>query len=228
MSDGLAVKTPTDLISQAIASKVDVDQLEKLMGLQERWEEKEAKKAFFAAMNNFQENKPRIVKGNGVSHDQGKTNKFYFAPLAQIQKLVDPVLSKHGLSYSWKQDGKEGMIKITCIVKHIDGHSEESYIESEKDSSGGKNTIQAISSAVSYMKRITIMNSLGLASEDDDGASSQMSREEVEALALDKLIQLRNNKRSELDEKTANRLDEIIANEESTSYKKAIKTLESL
>jgi len=219
--------TPTDLISQGIEKGLDVAQLEKLMDLQERWEQKEAKKAFAVAMSKFQGNKPDILRQSGVSHDGGKTFKYYFASLAKIQKSVDPVLSECGLSYSFKQTGVEGKIKIICVVTHTDGHSEETWLEGKEDSSGSKNSIQSLGSAVSYLKRYTLKNALGLSEDDDDGASTQMSPDEINDLMLEKLIKLRSEKKI-TDKPTADRLDQIIKKKESTSYKKAIKILEKI
>jgi hypothetical protein len=229
MNDKLTqTATPETLLSQAINKGVDIAQLEKLMELQERWEAKQAKKAFFNAMANFQGEKPTIKRKDGVSHDQGKTFKYFFAPLPYMQSIVDPVLSKFGLSYSFKQENKDNQVKITCIVRHIDGHSEETYLESSKDTSGGKNEIQSLGSAVSYLMRYTFKNAFGLSEGDDDGVTTQLSRDELNQLALERLKTLRKEKSKSLDEVTANRLDQIIADEEETSYAKAIKTLEKL
>lgn len=221
----VAVNSPSDLLAKAIESNMGVEQLEKFMDLQDRWEKKQAEKAFFLAMNQFQANKPLIIKTNSVEYNGKK--KFDFASLAKIQKAIDPVLSNFGLSYTWKQSGEAGKVKITCVAKHIDGHSEETFLEGEHDTSGGKNAIQAVGSAVSYLKRYTLMNAFGLSADDDDGASTQMTPEEVDALMLEKLIKLSEEK-TITDEATAIRLSHIIENKESSSYKKAIKILSEL
>jgi len=96
MNKEVEVLNPMNLLSQAVSSNMPIESLERLVALQERWEAKQAQKAFFEAMNKFQADKPKIVKQNGVSHDQGKTNKFFFASLASIQEKIDPVLSKCG------------------------------------------------------------------------------------------------------------------------------------
>ena len=57
---------PTALIEKAIEKGVDFLALEKLMDLQERWEKREAEKAFFQAMNEFQAKKPKLTKGKKV------------------------------------------------------------------------------------------------------------------------------------------------------------------
>jgi hypothetical protein len=220
--------TPSNLLAQAIEKGLDIETLEKLMGLQERWNENQARKAFFDAKSKFLAKKPQIKRTSGVSHDGGKTNKYFFAKLPDIQKLVDPILSEFGLSYSFKQDMSDDKIRITCVLTHIDGHSEETYLEAGRDQSGGKNDIQALGSAVSYLQRYTFKNALGLSEGDDDGASTQLSRDEVNQMALDKLKALQNEKGELLDEKTAARLTAIIDGKEEQSYKKAIKILEDL
>ena len=52
--------TPAILISQAIAKGSDLDKLEKLLALQERFEANEARKAYHKAMTNFKANLPQI------------------------------------------------------------------------------------------------------------------------------------------------------------------------
>jgi len=151
-------------------SNVDLAKMEKIMDLYERVENRNAEKAFYLAMNQFQGNKPALIKSKSVGYDSKKGGKvdYKFNPLAKIQKAIDPVLSEHGLSYKWKQDTKGDVIRITCIVSHIDGYSEETWLEGPKDTTGSKNAIQAIGSTVSYLKRYTLENALGLSSDDDD------------------------------------------------------------
>lgn len=220
--------TPMALMSQAVANNTPIEQLEKLMDLQDRFEKKEAQKAFFVAMNQFQGNKPDILKQSTVAYN-GQT-KFKFASLAKIQKGIDPVLSRFGLSYSFKQKGLGGVITVSCVVSHIDGHSEITDLDGEHDKSGGKNAIQSVGSAVSYLKRYTLMNAFGLSSDDDDGASTQMTPDEVNQMMLEKLEQLSKDKAIEVakDASMKARLNLIIENKESTSYKKAIKILDEL
>ena len=228
MSTELANINPMSLLNQAVSSNMPIESLERLVALQERWEAKQAQKEFFEAMNKFQAEKPKIVKSDGVSHDQGRTFKFYFASLSSIQSKIDPVLSKHGLSYSWEQEEKDGKVCISCVVKHLGGHSERNHLESTLDNSGGKNAIQSLGSVVSYLKRYTLINAFGLSSADDDGASQKMTADEINEMALEKLKALRTEKMGSPNEKTLNRVDEIIANEEASSYKKAITTLNKL
>ena len=61
-SAALVPVTPNQLLAMAVEQGADVDKLEKLLQLQERWEANEAKKAFVAAMNAFKANPPEILK----------------------------------------------------------------------------------------------------------------------------------------------------------------------
>jgi len=165
--------TPPMLLSQAIEKGMNIDQLEKFISLQIEWEKREAEKAFRRAFASFQSEKPDLVKTDvaKIKSEKGEFSYNYNA-ISNIQRAVDPILSKNLLSYRWEQEQKEGKIKVTCIVSHADGHDEKTSIEAESDQSGAKNKIQAIGSTITYLKRYTLEGALGLASgKDDDGKS---------------------------------------------------------
>ena len=61
-STAVAVMNPMALIQMAIDKDSSLERLEKLMDLQERWEAKQAAKAFKAAMVEFQGKKPELKK----------------------------------------------------------------------------------------------------------------------------------------------------------------------
>lgn len=218
---------PLALIEKAIQSGAGIDQLEKLMDLQERWEKSQAVKSFNKSFNQFQTNKPEIVKNKSVEF-KGK-EQYRFAELSAVQKAVDPVLSEYGLSYSWKQHSSEnGAITIECILKHVDGHSESNSLTALPDKSGSKNDIQAIGSGVSYLKRYTLLNALGLSTGfDDDGLSTSLTQEEMKEALKDKLATLVAEYEEVLPSKMVARAGDIIANSEDLSYRKAIRWIEA-
>ena len=59
-------------------------------------------------------------------------------------------------------------ITVTCILSHIEGHSESTTLSSIADGSGNKNSIQGIGSTVTYLERYTLTGVLGLTSADSD------------------------------------------------------------
>ena len=174
--------TPADMIRMAVAGGADLEKLEKLLTLQERWEANEARKAYHKAMSEFKKNPPEIDKDKKVAY--GNT-KYNHASLANVVQKITAELSKHGLSASWttKQDEK---ISVTCKITHVLGHSEETTISALADSSGSKNSIQAIGSTISYLERYSILSILGLATkeQDDDGAatSATITKEQLQTL----------------------------------------------
>lgn len=160
------------LIQQSIEKGAELVQLEKLMELQERHEAIEARKAFNFAMSIFQTSLP-VIERNGVvdyTTSKGRTN-YSYAKLEDIAKAIKPALKESGLSYRFIQEQNESQVKVTCIVTHVNGHSEESSLYSNPDISGGKDPLKAIASAISYLRRYTLTGLLGIVvgGEDDEG-----------------------------------------------------------
>lgn len=166
--------TPGDLLRIAIEKGASMDQLEKLMDLQERYQANQARKAYVLAMTEFKQNPPEIFKRTNVSF--GTTN-YNFANLGDVCKDIVSALAVHGFSHSWQMAQLDsGKIEVTCIITHAMGHSEATRLNSAADQSGGKNSIQAIASAVTYLQRYTLLGAVGLATKemDDDGHSADL------------------------------------------------------
>lgn len=216
---------PQNLMQMAIQQGSSIEHLEKLMNLQERWEKNQARKAFYDAKAKFQQNKPIIKKSEKVSF--GNT-KYNFAPLSEIQKAIDPILADLGLSYHYKQEDLQGKIKITCVLSHELGHSEETSLDAPADTSGNKNAIQSIGSTVSYLKRYTLSNATGLSTEDDNDGTTTLSVQEAQILKQKiELIDLYFEKKDKLKDDQIKRLEEIIKKNETASYLKSIKHLKT-
>ena len=132
---------PANLLATAVQNGADIDQLKALMELQERFEDREAKKLYVQAMAAFKSDPPLIVKDTEVSF--GKT-QYNHASLGQVSTKINTALSKHGLTAAWKTLQGEGGIAVTCTITHEAGHSEETTLVSPPDNSGGKNAIQGL------------------------------------------------------------------------------------
>lgn len=165
-----AAPTPATLLQLAIAQNADIDKLEKLMELQRIWEANEARKAYAAAMADFKAEKLEIDKNRKVSY--GNTS-YKHATLDNVVNVVGAALSRHGLMHTWRTEQEGGKIRVTCIITHKAGHSESTALEASPDTSGSKNAIQAIGSAVTYLQRYTLIAATGVATgDDDDGVAS--------------------------------------------------------
>ena len=170
--------TPMQMLQIAVEKGADIDQLSKLMDLHDRWEKNEARKAFVAAKAAFKAEAPTVSKNKHVGYVSRRTSEstdYDHATLDNVADTLSPVLAKHGLSYSWETAQSESaMIRVTCVLSHVMGHSERVTLEAMPDNSGNKNTIQAVGSTVSYLERYTLLAATGVATKgmDDDGAAA--------------------------------------------------------
>lgn len=160
----------------------DLAMLEKMMDLQERFDAKQAEKAFNEAFAAFKAEAVRIVKSTIVNDGplKGKT----YANLADVVLAVTPALSKHGLSASWKLTRDEPQwMEITCTLKHVGGHSESVSMGGEPDAGPGRNKIQARASTKNYLERYTLLAIAGMAAADGDddgnGGNASATRREL-------------------------------------------------
>jgi hypothetical protein len=156
----------------ALTSNANIETLERLFTLQKDWEANEARKSFVMAMVGFKSEPMVIEKRKLVSFDtsKGKT-QYLHAELSDVVAVMVPVMARYGLSHRWSVEQAEKGITVTCIVTHCQGHSESVSMTARPDDSGGKNAIQAIASAVSYLQRYTLLAAGGMATggEDNDG-----------------------------------------------------------
>ena len=170
---GLPPATPASLLAIAVREGANLDQLERLMALQERWETNEARKAFNAAFSAFKAESVQIIKGTTIKDGPLKGKKH--ADLFDVVSAATPALSKHGLSTAWKltKDDKDWM-EVTCTLSHVAGHSESVAMGGAPDAGPGRNAIQARGSVKTYLERYTLTAILGLAARDadDDGNGS--------------------------------------------------------
>lgn len=178
----LVVMSPGQLVSQLMqqGGSMDLSAMERLMGLQERWDANEAKKAYHQAMAAFKQNPPTIYKDKHVSFStqKGQTD-YHHATIGNVVKQIVASLAEHDLSHSWTTEQREGgQVAVTCTITHKLGHSESVTLQAGRDESGGKNSIQALGSAITYLQRYTLLAITGLAVEDgsdDDGQGADGS-----------------------------------------------------
>ena len=163
----LAANSPAAIMLQAISQGTDLAQIEKMMDLQDRWERKEAEKAYNAAFANFKAEAVRIIKAKEVT--AGPLSGKSYAELHDVVHAVTPALSRHGLSASWKLTKDEPMwLEVTCTLKHVDGHSESVSMGGPPDAGGAKNALQARASTKTYLERYTLKAVCGVAEGGDD------------------------------------------------------------
>jgi ERF superfamily len=175
--------TPMDMLNRAVSSGADINMIEKLMVLHERWDATQARKAFDEAVSAAKAEIPAIQR-NATGHNSKK-----YADFAAIAKVVDPIIGKRGLSYRFRTSQTD-RISVTCILSHKAGHSEETTLIGPADTSGNKNAIQAIGSTLTYLQRYSLVQMLGLAAAADDDGKQAGNGEMVTLEQVEELVAL--------------------------------------
>lgn len=169
------------LVTFAVQNKKSIDEITKLTELYERLMAKKAEREFFAAKGEFQKLCPPIYKTGTATtvykkRDSNEETKktSHFPELSEICKVINPICQQVGLSYDWEPIQEGAKIKLSCILSHVGGHSRRVTLEAGPDDSGGKNSIQAVGSTLSYLERYTLLAIMGIAARgmDDDGNST--------------------------------------------------------
>jgi len=171
---------PLDMSNPAVAfaqlardKTIDADRLEKLIHLQERIMDRNAKMAFNAAFTAMSDQLP-VIKRNGRITDKHGNLRSRYSKYEDIQRVCKPVLKAHGFAIrhrtEWPSD-KPGTIRVVGILSHLEGHSEESAFEAPPDKNDYRTAIQDEGSTVSYGRRYTTIDVLDLQQEgvDNDG-----------------------------------------------------------
>jgi len=147
---------------------IDIDKIERFLNMQRQIEADQAERLYnedFAAM---QTELPAIEK-------RGTSNNGKYAKWEDIQEAILPVTSKFGFAVTHKTRVEADRVIVTCIVRHRDGHQDQTELPLPLDTSGSKNNVQAVGSSVSYGKRYTASALLGIRvdGDDDDGNKAQ-------------------------------------------------------
>ena len=175
------VHSPDNLLAIAVERGTDIDQLTKLMDLKDRYDAAEAKKDFDSAISGFQSELGTIIKGR-----DGHNCKY--ADIDDIAKSIRPLLAKHKMSYRFEQSQNGDQITVKCVVSHTSGHSVSCEFSAKSDKSGGKNDIQSLASAVTYLRRYTLTGALGITTGEDDNDGGRPSLTVDELLAYNNIV----------------------------------------
>lgn len=175
--------SPAAIMLQALAQGTSLDQVEKMMDLQERWERREAEKAFKEAFAEFRGHNITVQKSKTVN--RGAAGSFKQAEYEEICSKISPALSEHGLSFrhdqkfgsrKWVTDGVENdvpWVYVTCFLEHKGGHHETLSLEGPPGDLSANTDTQNMQVTASYLKRQSLLAITGTATggEDDENYS---------------------------------------------------------
>ena len=164
-------------IQQAIEKSLPVETMEKLFSLREKVKAERAKEAFVVALSDFQRVCPIIKKSKKVMNKDGRTLRYQYAPLDSIVDQIRKPLADCGISYTWNVKNDEGFITAIATVKHQLGHSETSEFKVPIDPEGYMTAPQKYASALTFAKRYSLCNALGISTGDEDTDAVDVNKE---------------------------------------------------
>lgn len=174
------------LVRLAIEQQVPVEALERLVALQERVMERDARAAFVQALAAFRQECPPILKTReneqfSVTRN-GVRRKARYAPLEDIDRIAGPIAAKHGLTWTWDTRVEGAAMHVGCRVMHVMGHSEVTTVIMPTESKAGSSPQQKYGSAQTYGMRYSLVAALGITTADDD-LDGAATAEEVETIS---------------------------------------------
>lgn len=161
-----------DIVRFAVERGVSAAELKELIVLQGIVEERQARRDFMNALAAFKAEMRPIAhsKTANITTKGGGKFSYSYTELDAIARVIDPILARHDLSYRWpasKMDEK-GMLTATCVVSHVNGHSESSSFTLPTANDSAASPQQKIGGADTYARRRSLIAVLGLTTTEDD------------------------------------------------------------
>lgn len=154
-------------ISQAIASNLPVETMERLFALRKEVKAEIAREAFTAALAKFQGDCPTIEKAKQIFDKHGKP-RYKYAPLDVIVDQVREALRSAQLSYTTDVIQEASFVTAVCKITHVMGHSETSSFKVPIDNDAYMSAPQKFAAALTFAKRYAFCNALGILTGDED------------------------------------------------------------
>lgn len=186
-AQSLAVSESAQLLSVIAAAardpQCDVEKMRALLKFKQEIDGDEARKAYWRAMAEMSAEMPRVKKDGKI--DLGSKGSIPFSTWDEMDRVIRPILKKHGFSLSFPTRVDGSTLVMACVVSHIGGHSERSEAICKPDPGHARNETQAVGSGRSYAKRYLTKDMLNIVTEgvDDDGkASGFISTQETDKI----------------------------------------------
>lgn len=180
-SPATAVNPAHEFVSAAIQQGANPDAIARMVELWQMVEERQAAAALDKALAAFQSECPVVTKER-----KGYGGHYKYATLPTIVEQVRPLLTRHGLAFTFQSRTVEDTVAAVCTVTHAAGGHRSSTFECPIDNNpkNSMSTPQRYGAAVTFAKRYALINALGIlcADEDDDCFSPT---DKVDASAAD-------------------------------------------
>jgi hypothetical protein len=183
-------------LMQALANPdISADKMQVMLQMRREILHDQAKEAYQEAFAAFSAEMPAVERDGMVDLGPGK-GRFPFTTYEQMDKILRPLLVKHGFSLQfWSSDAenKEMIIVHGALIGH--GWQRESVYPVPPDTGPGRNALMARGSAQTYAKRYIadlLCNIVRKGIDDDARRAMQATIDPKQVAELNRLIKLTN------------------------------------
>jgi len=120
--------------------------------------------------------KAQGVMGGATKNAKNPHLNSHYANLASVIDASREALTANGLSIIQTPSTQGGQVRVTTRLAHSSGQWVEETLESPAFKGRGINDLQAMGTAISYLRRYMWQAIIGQPTEDDDGATSLPQR----------------------------------------------------
>jgi ERF superfamily len=157
------------LVAELVRDKeMDLERFKQIVKLRDEFKAQEAKRIFDADFVQMKPNLPLVIK----THANSQTSSNY-AKLEDVNQKIDPVLSQFGFGTSSKVTAQTDTdVTMVLELRHRSGHAETMTLTMPIDDAGAKGNVNktklhAISSTITYIKRVGFCALLNISTGDD-------------------------------------------------------------
>lgn len=174
----VVLSSPSEMITAAMASNADLEKLEKLLVLQERWEANEARKKYAKSFAAAQAKIKAVTK----SKLNRQTNSKY-ADLGDVIEEAQPIYTEEGFAVIFYEGDttKENHMRVCADILHESGHKESYHYDVPLDGVGIKGNanmtgIHGKASSTSYGRRYLMCMIWNIPTGDDSDGNTQQNQ----------------------------------------------------
>ena len=177
--------TLIEVIAQAAKDpNVDVGKMQAILAMKERLEDRDAEVQFNRDMVALQARLPRIVKTRKI--EVKGTLRSKYAAFEDIDEQVRPLMIEYGFAASYTtEDHGPKETKVTCIIRHRQGHKESYSVIVPFDRSEYRSDAQSQGSTISFGKRYAFCLGLNVTiiGDDNDGRGGFITQQQADTIA---------------------------------------------
>ena len=181
---------------------LDVEVLERIVALKEREEDRQATRALHDAIATFQGEVGPIPKTKRVDFAgrSGHRVTYSYAPLDVIAEAIREPLARAGLSYTWDSKTEPAALHCICTVRHVHGAKVTASFGAPIDTEAKMSGPQRAAAALTYARRQSLVQALGLTSADTDtDAEDGLTGEHISSAQVKELHAWVKNSGADLD-----------------------------